>query len=131
MKGLQQVEPVINNSVAMQFQEQSGASSKSGSRDGVVQSSQSSPVRLARQDQHQSSVSPGSFQKMLDQSNPHPKNNSAAVNLATGLKDMKQSKLFQKFLQKQQPGPPGAANNLKTSAGAPADRRQNLEASVS
>lgn len=73
----------------------------------------------------------GSFQKMLDQSNPHgKKNNAAAATLATGMKDMKQSKLFQKFLQQQQPT--AAVNNLKAAAGAAAaDQRPNLEASGS
>jgi hypothetical protein len=47
-KGLQQVEPFINNSMTMQFQEQSAASSKSGSRDDAGKSSQTSPFRAAR-----------------------------------------------------------------------------------
>ena len=70
---------------------------------------------------------------MLDQNNPQSKKNSAAAaTLAAGMKDMKQSKLFQKFLQKQQPARPGQANNLKTSTGATtSDQRSNLEASMS
>ena len=124
--GLQNVEPVINN----QSQLQSGASSKSGSKEEAIGSNQSSPFRRAKHEQAQVQNNKGSFQKMYDQSNPmNKKSNPTASGISAGMKDMKQSKLFQKFLQQQQPAQAG--NTKGTMSLANKGKAPNLDGSFS
>ena len=71
----------------------------------MAASGKSSPYRRARTKQQQPSEGQGAFQKMLDQSHPPPKKDStvgapSSTASTKEMKDMKQSKLFQKFLQK-------------------------------
>lgn len=55
---------------------------------------------------------------MYDQSNPANKKSSpVSVSIAAGMKDMKQSKLFQKFMQQQNPGSQNANKNLYANIG--------------